>query len=230
MRVMRALLCLTFLGILTVAPAAHAQVASVGNFALFQGTNSPDNFFEIDTLTLGTSTTDGGALDVNLSIVPTGPRSEWDIFTFQTVSGAPIASNLDGSWELSWLYLLNYPNATLNHLYTLWGTDGTLISPTSATGSGLSLETNPVTGLGQVLGAAVDDPLPGFVGVDGCLNITCTGTFDSSLSGYGYDPSSINTYQVGLEISAVPEPASLALFGIGLAGLALVRRRMVRHN
>ncbi|HUN73016.1 MAG TPA: PEP-CTERM sorting domain-containing protein [Steroidobacteraceae bacterium] len=214
--------CTALVGALCAAPhLAHAQIAALGTQDVFQGVNSPTSFTEYDTLTLGTTTTEAGTLDVNLSIVPNGHGGEWDIFTFESASA--LAGTLDADWSIYGAYYITQ-NAVFSGFYLGFGTDGSLISPTSDTGSILPEETNPVTGSGQVFGQGYDIPVSGFVNFN-----AYTDTFDSALTGWGYAPVDVNTVQIAVELNpvnaGVPEPATLAIFGSALAGLALVRRK-----
>src|SRR5215831_5347236 len=135
---------------LALGQPAQASFLNLGSSFNLSLTNAPNTASETDTLTAGTTTVDGGALSLNVTSVAAAGGGEWEVFTFTTTSGGAIGTAaLNWQIALSNVSLTQTLNAT--QFFIDWGTNGTLFSPTTNHGN-LSLETNPITGLGNVLG------------------------------------------------------------------------------
>jgi hypothetical protein len=217
-----------------VAGPADAELLQLGGSFQVMGTDAPNTFSENDILTLGTTSIDGGLLNLTLTTMPAAGGEEWIIFTFQTATGASIAGVLNAAWEIQ---VENVPISTPSALYSSFyldlGTNGVLTNPDNNTGFNLTLETNPVTGSGTVFGQTggfdVENPFYfGFLYVD---------TFSSHLSSWGLDPATVNEFQMGALMEPIggstsppsptqaPEPASGILLLSAFAALGAARRR-----
>jgi PEP-CTERM motif len=89
-------------------------------------------------------------------------------------------------------------------------------------GGNLPVETNPVTGLGQVFGQAYSIDLTTAFSGDGAAS-----PFGTTLTTWGFDPAATNEFQIGFLLDPVPapEPTSAPLLLGGIAALGVTRRR-----
>lgn len=217
---------------IALAPTWKAAEASplfvAGSTFQVQANNSPDTFTDNVTLTPGSYSLDGGALNLTFSIVPTGSGgAEWLVFDYTTTSGGPLSQPTD-DWALNQVGLDAAVAVNFIAAYSEWSDSGTVLTPTENIFGGYGIETNPVPGQsGTGLGVSgIVDPLA--AGPAASL-----GAFISPwsyLNNAGFNSADVNGYEQALEFEPqtpipTPEPTSLALLSAGVLGLALYRRR-----
>jgi hypothetical protein len=212
--------------LLALSQGAKADMFVPGSTFTDAGGNSPDSFSTIVTLAPGTTSPDGGALNLTISEVMEG-SDEWLVFDYQTASsGTQLVPNTGDDWSIAQTGLdlaaaSNFVGAFAEFL----DSSGNAITPSSAIFPGYSVMSNPVpggagTGEGVFFTAAVPaGPLPDLGAfID---------PFDA-LDGTGVPSANVEGFYQALEFApvttAAPEPSTVLLFGAGLLGLGLMRR------
>jgi hypothetical protein len=224
---MRRLLLLATLA--AFAPlAAHADVIAPGSTFSVTGTNFIAGNGSGTVTVGGPGTTIAGDL-VSATVLNQSPKSEWiSINVFSPVDGTPIVANANADWNFTVDGLTMTGKAVFDNSYGQWFI-GTLPAPTQNSFSGFINEgnVNPITGLGPGYGGNAFTPGPAQTSysfdpvafVDPYSFITAGGI---PVTADGYEEL-LHFTLVGAP--SVPEPASLVLLGIGLLGMAAVRRR-----
>jgi hypothetical protein len=226
MRSKTMLLAATSAALVMAAGGASATSLFVpGSTFTASASNSPDTYSDTVTLVPGTTTVDGGAVNLTISEVSQG-ADEWLVFSYSTVSGGPLSQPGD-YWTVDQTGLDAATNVNLVAAYIGFTGGGT---PTYSIFGGYSVGSNPVPG--ETGTGFVDDPLtPPYHAGSGPLPEL--GSFISPwdyLDDTGINSADVTGYTEALEfapVSAIPEPATWAvmLVGFGALGGALRSRR-----
>jgi hypothetical protein len=209
------------------ALSAHADALFDTN-STFQvvGGNSPDSFTNTVQLTPGTTSLDGGALSLTISIVPTSGGAEWLVFNYSTASGGAI-SQPSQNWSLSQNGLVALQPLNFIGSYAQFNNNGVAITPSFSI-FGQTIEANPVPGLvGSGQGAS------GFASPAGpgpLFNLNAfADPFSQVAPSLGNTQLVINGWEQALEfapqVAAVPEPSTWAMMILGFASIGFIAYR-----
>lgn len=134
--------------VLSSALAAYSQqplnLIPIGSPMKWGGTNSPDTYSDSSTFGPTPVLVNNGKVRIWQEQMPTGTNGEWQILHMETVNGGPLASNLNGNWNITLDYTTRIPisfDAAVNQ----WRVNGRPASGISNFGAFCcAMLTNPV--------------------------------------------------------------------------------------
>jgi PEP-CTERM motif len=216
-------------GCLLTSASAHANIIPTGstlnlyltNFAGCADAECTSN------LTFGsTNTINNGEVTQTTSEVSTGPTGAWDIFSFTTTDGSPIAGDINGNWQIEMDYTLSAA-VNFDQVVNQWLVAGSPVTPTGSIGGiCCAVSTNPILPGGGFYGSGFTSPLPAGLSTSWDQIYVDPYSFVTS----GGIPTDADEFQFALHFtlqSPVPEPSTWAMMALGFAGLGFAgyRRR-----
>jgi len=123
-----ALVLAAALSAVALAQSAGGGLIPIGSALTFGGGNAPDTYSATTTFSSTPVLVDNGAVKIWQVQVPTPPGGEWDVFYMQTVSGGPLAGNINGDWNITISYDLSQA-VFFDQVVNQWLVNGTPVSP-----------------------------------------------------------------------------------------------------
>jgi hypothetical protein len=214
------------------AGVARADAIPIGSTLVFGGTNSPDTYSDTVTFSSTPVLVDGGKVSLYETQIPTSGGGEWDVWHMSTVSGGPLAGNINAYWDIVMSYDLSeavYFDEVADQ-FTVNGTPVTLTGNVGGICCVTSSDPSPLTG-DVWYNSGFKAPLA--AGVQSNWRQIFISPYSFVSSG-GVDPNTANGFNFALHFdpqSPVPEPAEfvpLLIVGIGLGVVAMRQRRKKR--
>jgi len=201
-----------------IAPARADAILNTGSNFTVTATDAPTNYTDSGGVLGSTSLIASGTIQVSESVTVLNNNQEWVVFGFSTVSGGAFVGSSAATFSLAIAGVQTVARTVESNVFAWFATNGTPSSSITA-GSGFSVETNPITGSGQVFDFGNSSSS---LNQSHSLNIRANPA--SFLGVRGVDIANANQFYIG-GLLTVPEPASMGLFGFGALGLAALRRR-----
>jgi hypothetical protein len=210
-----------------VARQARADFVSIGGTYSVNNTNFVDTFTQNVTFdgTGVNKSIDGGKLLINEQVSPTGTKGAWIVFNYSTSNGGPLAGDINGNWQAEVDSIPFTTPVVFDGLFAGFSANGVPFSNVQA-GDFSGVETNPVTGNGEVLFDNITPSSP-LTSLDAFVFFNPYSVLGSDNN---IDPNTANGHTFGVHVdlpSAVPEPSTLTLLGVGIGG---VFARAWRHR
>ncbi|MFO0957165.1 MAG: PEP-CTERM sorting domain-containing protein [Isosphaeraceae bacterium] len=220
------LISLAALGLALSLSAAPARADFlIGGTYQLELTNAPVTATTTQTLNLVANKTVASNLMLTEKIYQDGPNAQWVEFNFRTIDGGPLAGNFNAGWQTYIRSIDLTGPGRFTDFYVYFSHDGTPFSPLNPFfGVPIApIPTNP--SLGPAWVGSIPNPQP-----QTTIDLFTQVSPYSFLANSGVNINTANSYTIAGRVAAVPEPSSVALTGLGLAGLGLLGRRLGRSN